>query len=44
MEGVNSSKVLEHLKDDKAMVVKVLAEVLEASSDTLRDYEEALTG
>ena len=43
MEGVNSSKVLEHLKDDKAMVVKVLAEVLEASSDTLRDYEEALT-
>ena len=26
------------------MVVKVLAEVLEASSDTLRDYEEALAG
>ena len=41
-EGYNESKVLEHLADDKQTVVTVLAEVLEASSDTLKEYCDVL--
>ena len=43
-QGYNESKVLEHLANDKPKVVTVLAEVLEASSDTLREYCDVLIG
>ena len=42
IEGYNEATVIEHLANDKPKVVTILAEVLEASASTLRQYEQVL--
>ena len=44
IEGYNESKVLQALADDKAKLVTILAEVLEASANTMKEYEDILVG
>ena len=43
-EGHNESKLLQTLADDKAKLVTILAEVLEASANTMKEYEDILVG
>ena len=42
IDGYHESKVIEHLAQDKPKVVTIMAEVLEASANTMRQYEDVL--
>ena len=42
IDGYNESKLIDTLADDKAKLVTILAEVLEASANTMRENEDIL--